>query len=154
MTGMLRENYEEVLAASPRKSWKLGILGWQTWYTTLNYALPFGKVRKGGTLYLRPNPTGWRKMASMWIFFPRRRVPDAEQRQETAGRLLKIYRTKLMKSHHQPWRENEKTSGKSGLANYTIRRWRCFLTVESRKGVRTRWRRHCRKTAMSASRAP
>ena len=48
--GMLRENYEKFCRIAPEKL--KPEYCWQSWYTDPNYALPFGKVRKRGTLYL------------------------------------------------------------------------------------------------------
>ena len=151
--GMLRENYEKFCRIAPEKL--KPEYCWQSWYTDPNYALPFGKVRKRGTLYLEAKSHRLAENGFYVDIFPYDAVsPDAEQRQETAGRLLKIYRTKLMKSHYQPWRRMRKSSGKSGLATYTIRRGRCLLIRKALQKRMTRLRRRCRKTAMSASRAP
>ena len=66
--GMLRENYEKFCRIAPEKL--KPEYCWQTWYTDPNYALPFGKVRKRGTLFLEAKSHRLGKTASMWTFSP------------------------------------------------------------------------------------
>ena len=128
--GMLRENYEKFCRIAPEKL--KPEYCWQTWYTDPNYALPFGKVRKRGTLYLEAKSHRLAENGFYVDIFPYDAVsPDAEQRQETAGRLLKIYRTKLMKSHYQPWRENEKILWKKRIGYLYYQALALFTDQES-----------------------
>lgn len=72
--GMLRENYEKFCRIAPEKL--KPEYCWQSWYTDPNYALPFGKVRKRGTLYLEAKSHRLEENGFYVDIFPlRRRVP-------------------------------------------------------------------------------
>ena len=89
-------------------------------------------MRKRGTLYLEAKSHRLEENGFYVDIFPYDAVsPDAEKRQETAGRLLKIYRTKLMKSHYQPWRENEKILWKKRIGYLYYQARALFADQES-----------------------
>lgn len=106
--GMLREDYEEFCRIAPSKLKPEFCL--QTWYTEPNYGLPFGKVMLRNTVFLEGKKTRRLQENGFYVdIFPFDDVPDSpEQRAELAGRLLKLYRIKLMKSGYQPWMENDR----------------------------------------------
>lgn len=103
---MLREDYDRFRAIAPEKLKPQ--FAWQDWYTDENYSLPFGKVVKRNTVYLEGKKTARLKENGFYVdIFPVDPVPeDAAQRAVLAAKLLKVYRTKLMKSGYQPWMEN------------------------------------------------
>lgn len=121
--GMLREDYEAFCRIAPAKLRPEYCL--QTWYTDPNYGLPFGKVMKRNTVYLESKKTRRLQENGFYVdIFPFDDVPrDAGQRQALAGRLLQIYRTKLMKSGYKPWMENDRILWKKrlGYVYYQLR---------------------------------
>ena len=103
--GMLRQDYEKFCRIAPQKLKPEFCL--QTWYTEPNYALPFGKVMKRGTVYLENKKT--RRLENNGIYvdiFPYDYAPeDPVQRDRVTAAMLSIYRTKLMKCGYKPWME-------------------------------------------------
>lgn len=106
--GMMRSDYEKFCRIAPKKLKPEYCL--QTWYTDPNYALPFGKVMKRGTIYLESKKSRRLRENGFYVdIFPFDYVPeDAEERAAMAKKLLQIYRVKLMKSGYKPWMENDK----------------------------------------------
>lgn len=105
--GMLRKDYEKFCRIAPEKLGKDYVL--QTWYTDPNYALPFAKVRKRGTLYLEAKSSRLQENGFFVDIFPFDYVPqDTGARAALSGKLLGIYRVKLMKSRYTPWMENDR----------------------------------------------
>lgn len=106
--GMLREDYEKFCRIAPSKLKPDYCL--QTWYTEPNYGLPFGKVMKRNTVYLESKKTRRLRENGFYVdIFPFDDVPEEpERRAELAGKLLELYRVKLMKSGYKPWMENDK----------------------------------------------
>ena len=104
--GMLRKDYEEFCRIAPEKLKPEYCL--QTWYTDPNYSLPFGKVVKRNTVYLEGKKTNRLKENGFYVdIFPVDYVPEEpESRAELAAKLVKLYRTKLMKSGYCPWVDN------------------------------------------------
>ena len=106
--GMLRQDYEKFCRIAPSKLKPEFCL--QTWYTEPNYALPFGKVMKRGTVYLENKKT--RRLQDNGIYvdiFPYDYAPeDPVARNRMTASLLSIYRMKLMKSGYKPWLENDR----------------------------------------------
>lgn len=104
--GMLREDYEKFCRIAPEKLKPQYVL--QNWYTDESYSLPFGKVVKRGTVYLESKKTKRLKENGFYVdIFPVDTVPAGEaERSALAASLLKLYRTKLMKSGYQPWMDN------------------------------------------------
>ena len=106
--GMMRSDYEKFCRIAPEKLKPEYCL--QTWYTDPNYGLPFGKVMKRGTVYLENKKSRRLQENGFYVdIFPFDYVPeDAVGRQELAGKLLSIYRVKLMKSGYKPWMEEDR----------------------------------------------
>ncbi len=121
--GMLREDYEAFCRIAPSKLKPEYCL--QTWYTEPNYGLPFGKVMRRNTVYLESKKTRRLRENGFYVdIFPFDDVPeDMEQRAELAGKLLKLYRMKLMKSGYKPWMENDRIIWKKriGYLYYQLR---------------------------------
>lgn len=103
---MLREDYERFCAIAPEKL--KPEYTWQSWYTDDNYSLPFGKVMKRNTIFLEGKKSARLKENGFYVdIFPVDYVPaDDGQRSALTAKLLKLYRTKLMKSGYQPWMED------------------------------------------------
>lgn len=108
--GMLREHYDTFCRVAPEKLGQDFVL--QNWYTDPNYALPFGKVVLRDTVYLEGKKSGRVKENGFYVdIFPYDHVPaDPQARKALAGRLLKLYRIKLMKSGYRPWKEDGRTN--------------------------------------------
>lgn len=106
--GMLREDYERFCRIAPEKLGK--DYCFQSWHTDPNYALPFGKVMKRGTIYLESKKTGRLRENGFYIdIFPYDHVPTREaERKVLEKKLNGIYRTKLMCSGYKPWMENDR----------------------------------------------
>lgn len=106
--GMLRCDYEKFCRIAPEKLKPEYCL--QNWYTESNYALPFAKVMKRGTVYLENKKT--RRLRDNGIYvdiFPYDYAPeDPAQRRQLTAELLSIYRMKLMKSGYKPWMEEDR----------------------------------------------
>lgn len=101
--GMLRQDYERFCKIAPEELGKDYFF--QSWYTDPNYALPFGKVMKRGTVCLERKKTDRVSDSCIYVdVFPFDNVPeDPGERARHTGKLLEIYRMKLMKSGYRPW---------------------------------------------------
>lgn len=105
--GMLREDYDRFCAIAPEK---LGHkYNFQCWLTDENYALPFGKLRKNGTIY-QENKSVLGGNNGIYIdIIPYDNVPA----KNCSWHLLKLYileRLILMKCRYRPWMEVGKIS--------------------------------------------
>lgn len=101
--GMLREDYEKFCRIAPHKL--NNKYNFQTWLVDERYPLPFGKVRKNGTVYQEAKhaPGGNNGIYVDIIVYDN--VPSKNVR----WHLLKLYileRLILMKCKHRPWRED------------------------------------------------
>lgn len=105
--GMTRREYERFLQIAPDKLKKEYYL--HTWHVDPEYALPFAKVRKRGTLYLEGKSTRLKENGFYIDIFPFDYLPaDIEQKAMLDKKLIDLFRTKLMKSGYTPWMENGK----------------------------------------------
>ncbi len=102
---MLRPDYDKFCAiANQALSEKYCF---QDWHTDENYALPFGKVRKRGTLFVEAKCARLPENGIYIDIYPLDYAPAGEEdRKKLAGQLLQLYRIKLMKSHYTPWMED------------------------------------------------
>lgn len=105
---MLRRDYERFRRIAPEK---LGAsYCFQDWHTEEGYAHPFGKLRKRNTLYVEAKGHRLAENGFYLDVYPLDYAPDREsERRELAGKLLQLYRLKLMKSRYTPWREGTRT---------------------------------------------
>lgn len=104
---MLREDYDRFCAIAPKA---LGAdYCFQNWHTDENYAHPFGKVRKRGTLFVEAK---CKRLSENGIYvdvYPLDAAPEGEpERKRLAWKLLQLYRLKLMKSGYTPWMEGSR----------------------------------------------
>ena len=81
----------------------------QNWHTDRDYAHPFGKVRKRGTLYVEAKCRRLPENGFYVDIYPLDFGPEDAQEQRTLNRkLLHLYRVKLMKCHYTPWQEEDR----------------------------------------------
>ena len=104
---MPRADYERFCRIAPEK------LGeqycFQNWHTDRDYAHPFGKVRKRGTVYVEAKCSRLPENGFYVDIYPLDFGPeDVQQRKALNRKLLHLYRIKLMKCRYTPWREGEK----------------------------------------------
>lgn len=104
---MLREDYERFCAIAPRELGDKYFL--QTWHSDPNYAHPYGKVRKRGTVYVEAKSKRLEENGFYVDVYPLDYAPsDEKQRRKLAFHLLHLYRLKLMKSGYTPWKEESR----------------------------------------------
>lgn len=105
--GMLRADYEKFCRIAPEKLDPQYCL--QNWHTDPNYALPFGKLRKRGTMYLEAKSAPLAENGLYVDLYPLDFAPAQERaRRILAGKLLHLFRVKLMKSGYTPWMEEDR----------------------------------------------
>ena len=111
---MLREDYEKFCRIAPEK------LGrdycFQNWHTDANYAHPFGKVRKRGTVYVEAKCARLPENGFYVDVYPLDYAPvDPQARKALSRKLLHLYRVKLMKCRYTPWMEADRIIWKKRL---------------------------------------
>ena len=128
--GMLRADYERFCQIAPEKLGKEYCL--QTWYTDPDYALPFAKIRKRGTLFVEAKSKRLQENGFFVDIFPFDYVPeDSQGRSELAGKLLGLFRVKLMKSRYTPWMEVDRIIWKKRIG-YLYYQWKSlFRTADA-----------------------
>lgn len=104
---MPRADYEKFCRIAPEKL--SGQYCFQNWHTDWDYAHPFGKVRKRGTVYVEAKCRRLPENGFYVDIYPLDFGPEEEAAQRVLNRkLLHLYRIKLMKCRYTPWREAEK----------------------------------------------
>lgn len=104
--GMLREDYEKFCAIANEKLDSQYCF--QNWHTDENYALPFGKVRKRGTVFVESKCARLPENGIYIDIYPLDFAPaDPGERKVLAGKLLHLFRIRLMKCGYTPWMEEE-----------------------------------------------
>ena len=112
--GMLRPDYEKFCRIAPEALGK--DYCFQNWHTDENYALPFGKVRKRGTLFVEAKCARLPENGIYIDIYPLDFAPEGEaERQKLAKSLLHLFRLKLMKSGYTPWKEEDRTVWKKRI---------------------------------------
>lgn len=104
---MLREDYEKFCRIAPEK---LGDrYAFQNWHCSKNFAQPFAKVRKRGTLYIEAK-SGLLEENGLYVdIYPLDFAPDTEEEKKAlAKKLLHLFRLKLMQGHYKPWMEEDR----------------------------------------------
>lgn len=105
---MPRQAYDKFCRIAPEKLGEKFVF--QNWHTDEKYALPFGKVRKRGTLYVESKCAQLEENGLYIDIYPLDYAPVGEEaRAALSKRLLHLFRVKLMKSRYTPWKEEEKT---------------------------------------------
>ena len=111
---MLRQDYEKFCKIAPAKLKPEYFL--QNWHTDPNYALPFGKIRKRNTVYVEAKSAVLQENGLYVDIYPLDFAPEnAEERKALAGKLLHLFRVKLMKSGYTPWMEEDRTIWKKRI---------------------------------------
>lgn len=128
--GMVRSEYERFLKIAPEKLKPEYYL--HTWHIDPEYALPFAKVRKRGTLYLEGKSTRLKENGFYIDIFPFDYLPASrEDKAFLDKKLLDLFRTKLMKSHYTPWMENGKIIWKKRIG-YLYYQMKAALTTHEK----------------------
>lgn len=105
--GMLRKDYEKFCCIANEKLSEQYCF--QNWHTDENYALPFGKVRKRGTVFVEAKCARLPENGIYIDIYPLDYAPaDPQQRKVLAKKLLHLFRVKLMKCRYTPWMEEDK----------------------------------------------
>ena len=112
--GMMRPDYEKFCRIAPTA------LGedycFQNWHTDENYALPFGKVRKKGTLFVEAKSSRLKENGIYIDIYPLDFAPEGDaEKKKLANQLLHLFRLKLMKSGYTPWKEENRTLWKKRI---------------------------------------
>lgn len=112
--GMLREDYDRFRAIAPEKL--KADYCFQDWHTDPVYALPFGKLRKKNTYYLEAKSAPLAENGFYVDIFPIDYAPAGEKEREALkGKLLHLFRVKLMKSGFTPWMEEDRINWKKRI---------------------------------------
>lgn len=107
--GMMRKDYERFNEIAP-KALNSNYF-WQTWETDPSYPLPFGKVRKRGTLYVERKSKQLKENGFFVDILPYDYAPeDPESRKILRKKQTDINRILLMKCGYTPWIESVKTN--------------------------------------------
>ena len=127
--GMLREDYDKFRRIAPQKLKPQYFF--QDWYSDPNYAPPFGKVRKCGTVYQEAKSSPLQENGFFVDVFPYDYAPESPAGQQ---KLLKktrhLFRIKLMKSHYTPWMEGDRVIWKKRIAYLWYQLLALFTTQE------------------------
>ena len=127
---MLREDYEKFCRIAPEKLGEKFVF--QTWHTNDTYALPFGKVRKRGTVYVESKCAIQEENGLYIDIYPLDFAPKAgEEREALAKKLLHTFRVILMKCRYTPWKEEEKTIWVKRVG-YTLYQAAALLTSQKK----------------------
>lgn len=100
--GMLREDYERFCAIAPEALGEEFVF--QCWHSDARYPLPFGKVRRRGTVYEERKSKRLSENGFFVDIFPYDFAPEDEtRRSRLRKRLCHIERMLLMKCGFRPW---------------------------------------------------
>ena len=104
---MLREDYDQFCRIAPEKLGERFVF--QTWHNSKNYAQPFGKVRKRGTLYIEAKSGALDENGLYVDIYPLDYAPeDQKERDALAQKLVHLFRLKLMQGRYKPWMEEDR----------------------------------------------
>ena len=128
--GMLREDYEQFRRIAPEKL--KPEYCFQDWHTDKNYALPFGKVRKRNTVFVEAKCARLSENGIYVDIYPLDFAPEDEKaRKALAGKLLHLFRMKLMKSGYTPWREDDRIVWKKRIGYLVYQAAALFVSQET-----------------------
>lgn len=126
---MLREDYDKFCRIAPEKLGK--DYCFQNWHTDKDYAHPFGKVRRRGTVYVEAKCARLPENGFYVDIYPLDFAPeDPDARKALSRKLLHLYRVKLMKSKYTPWREGERIIWKKRIGYLLYQTAALFTTQE------------------------
>lgn len=112
--GMLRADYDKFSEIAPRELREQYY--WQTWDNEDNYPLPFGKVRKKGTVYLEKKAGLLSENGFYVDVLPYDYAPeDEKERTRLRKKQDDIYSCILMKCRYTPWIIDGRINPKSRL---------------------------------------
>ena len=115
--GMLRPDYEKFCAIANEKL--KDRYCFQNWHTDENYALPFGKVRKRGTVFVEAKCARLPENGIYIDIYPLDFAPeDIRERKALAKKLLHLFRLKLMKCGYTPWMEEDRIIWKKRIGYF------------------------------------
>lgn len=105
---MLREDYEKFCRIAPEALGEQ--YAFQNWHCSQNFAQPFAKVRKRGTLYIEAK-SGLLEENGLYVdIYPLDFAPEGENdRAALSRKLLHLFRIKLMQGGYKPWMEEDRT---------------------------------------------
>lgn len=127
---MLREDYEKFCRIAPEK---LGAdYCFQNWHTDRDYAHPFGKVRRRGTVYVEAKCRRLPENGFYIDIYPLDLAPETDAERISLNRKLKhIYRVKLMKCKYTPWKEGDKIIWKKRIGYLLYQIIALFVSQEA-----------------------
>lgn len=104
---MLREDYDRFCQIAPEKLGQSYVF--QNWHSSKNYAQPFAKVRKRGTVYIEAKSGDLEENGLYVDIYPLDYAPEGEaERKALAKKLLHLFRIKLMQGGYKPWMEEDR----------------------------------------------
>ncbi len=126
---MPRADYEKFCRIAPEKL--SSQYCFQNWHTDRDYAHPFGKVRKKGTVYVEAKCARLPENGFYVDIYPLDFGPeDSGQLHQLNRKLVHLYRMKLMKCRYTPWQEEERTIWKKRLGYLVYQAAACFVSQE------------------------
>lgn len=128
--GMLRSDYERFNKIAQKELGDKFI--WQTWDTDPGYPIPFGKVRKKGTLYVESKAKKLKENGFYVDVLPYDFAPnDIKIRNSIKRKQHYIFRCLLMKCGYKPWNDERKLNiiKRLGYIPYSIHAF--FLSKET-----------------------
>jgi len=103
----------------------------QNWHTDRDYAHPFGKVRKRGTVYVEAKCRRLPENGFYIDIYPLDYAPENQELQRKLNRTLThIYRLKLMKCQYTPWREGDRVIWKKRIGYLFYQAVSLFISQE------------------------
>ena len=127
--GMLRSEYDKFCKIALEELHPQYFL--QTWYTDKGYALPFGKIRKKGTVFVEGKSERLQENGIYIDIFPYDNTPkDLEKAKQLKHDLCELQRLMLMKCNYKPWYDDGKINWKKriGYIFYQLQSW--FMSYE------------------------
>ena len=135
---MLREDYDRFCRIAPEALGKDYVF--QNWHTDANYAHPFGKVRKRGTVYVEAKCARLPENGFYVDVYPLDFAPEGEaDRRRLARKLLHLYRVKLMKCRYTPWMEADRIIWKKRLGYLLYQTAALFVSQKTLVDTYERW---------------
>jgi len=142
---MLREDYDKFCRIAPEKLGK--DYCFQNWHTDENYAHPFAKVRKRGTVYVEAKCARLPENGFYVDVYPLDFAPEAEgERKALSARLLHLYRVKLMKCRYTPWMEADRIIWKKRIGYLLYQTAALFVSQKTLVSTYEKWIRSVEET--------
>ena len=127
--GMLREDYEKFCKVAQDELGERYF--WQTWDTDPNYPVPFGKVRKRGTLYVETKSKELKENGFYIDVLPYDYAPNnAKERERIRKKQWLLFRALLMKDGYKPWNESNGINLKKRIGYLPVSLYSRFITKQ------------------------